>query len=243
MKRLKNLDDSEICYGIYALYIKRFLDLLLSVTGLIFLSPFLLVIYILIRINLGKPVFFKQIRCGRDEKPFEMLKFRTMTDTRDSCGNLLPDTERFTKLGNFLRDYSLDELPEIVNVIKGDMSIIGPRPLYTFYVPYYSDEEALRHVVRGGITGLAQVNGRALCKWDERFSLDVKYVKNITFINDLKILCKTIYNVFNKKDIGIPSVTEEGGLHIVRDVKRPDHIIQLNEGKNIPVFVQHTKKN
>ena len=143
-----------------------------------------------------------------------------MTDARDENGNLLPDTDRFTKFGDFLRNYSLDELPELLNVIKGDMSIIGPRPLYTFYVPYYTEEEALRHAVRGGITGLAQVNGRALCRWNERFAYDVKYVRNITFVNDLNILWQTVYKVFKKSDIGIPSVTEEGGLHIVREVQR-----------------------
>lgn len=153
-----------------------------------------------------------------------MIKFRTMTDARDKNGNLLPDTERFTKFGNFMRNYSLDELPELLNVIKGDMSLIGPRPLYPFYLPYYTDKESLRHSVRGGITGLAQINGRALCRWNERFEYDVKYVQRVTFWGDIKILWLTFYKVFKHSDIGIPSVTDEGGLHIVREVQRPEKL-------------------
>ena len=239
MRKLKNLDDSSIHYGPYARFIKRPFDFIVCLCALIVLSPILLVLCLLVRVKLGSPIFFKQTRCGRDEKPFEMIKFRTMTDARDENGNLLPDTERFTKFGDFLRNYSLDELPELLNVVKGDMSIIGPRPLYTFYVPYYTEEEALRHAVRGGITGLAQVNGRALCRWNERFAYDVKYVRNITFLGDIKILWETVYKVFKKSDIGVPSVTEEGGLHIIRDIQRPDHVVQTKENKNAPTFVQH----
>lgn len=238
MSDLKNLDDSSINYGFYARFIKRPLDFIISLLALIILSPILIVLCMLVRIKLGSPIFFKQTRCGRDEEPFEMIKFRTMTDARDVNGNLLPDTERFTKFGDFMRNSSLDELPELLNVVKGDMSIVGPRPLYTFYVPYYTEEEAIRHVVRGGITGLAQVNGRALCRWNERFAYDVQYVRNITFFNDLKILFKTVYKVFKKSDIGIPSVTEEGGLHIIREIQRPNHVID-NKIINMPQFVQH----
>ena len=176
----------------------------------------------MVRVKLGSPIFFKQKRAGKDEKIFEMIKFRTMTDARDEKGELLPDTERFTKFGDFMRNSSLDELPELLNVIKGDMSLIGPRPLYPFYVPYYTEKESLRHSVRGGITGLAQVNGRALCKWNDRFAYDVEYVKNITFLGDVKILFMTVKKVFGKADIGVPSVTDEGGLHIIREVQRPD---------------------
>ena len=247
MSKLKNLDDSSIHYGPYARYIKRPLDFIICLLTIIILSPVLLILCLLVRKKLGSPVFFKQTRCGRDEKPFEMIKFRTMTDARDENGNLLPDTDRFTKFGDFLRNYSLDELPELLNVIKGDMSIIGPRPLYTFYVPYYTEEEALRHAVRGGITGLAQVNGRALCRWNERFAYDVEYARNITFLNDVKILWKTVYKVFKKSDIGVPSVTDEGGLHIIREVQRPDRVNEIGstfsatdngkESKNYPVFI------
>ncbi len=247
MKKLINLDDSGIHYGLYARFVKRPLDFFICLVALLILSPILLILCILIKIKLGSPIFFKQTRCGRDERPFEMIKFRTMTDERDDNGNLLPDTERFTKFGDFLRNYSLDELPELINVIKGDMSIIGPRPLYTFYVPYYTEEEALRHVVRGGITGLAQVNGRALCRWNDRFAYDVKYVRHITFLTDLKILWNTVCKVLKKSDIGVPSVTDEGGLHIVREVQRPDRIKEIGgsfsckniskKSKNYPTFI------
>lgn len=249
MSRLKNLDDSSIHYGLYARFIKRPLDFIICLCALIVLSPVLLVLCILVRIKLGSPFFFKQTRCGRDEKPFEMIKFRTMTDARDENGNLLPDTERFTKFGDFMRNYSLDELPELLNVVKGDMSIIGPRPLYTFYVPYYTEEEALRHAVRGGITGLAQVNGRALCRWNERFAYDVKYVRNITFMGDIKILWETVYKVFKKSDIGVPSVTDEGGLHIIREVQRPDRVKEIGssfsarfDGKDSKNYPTHIAK-
>ena len=172
-----------------------------------------------------------------------------MTDARDAEGKLLPDEERFTKFGDFLRNSSLDELPELLNVIKGDMSLIGPRPLYPFYLPYYTKEEGLRHTVRGGITGLAQINGRALCRWNERFAYDVKYVKELSFINDVKIMWRTIFKVANQSDIGIPSVTEEGGLHIVREVQRPEMISYLEEiqkkwpSLNIPVFKKKSYKS
>ena len=219
----KELDKKyEVHRGLYERIFKRIIDFTVSLIGLIIISPVFLILCILVRTKLGSPIFFKQKRCGKDEKTFEMIKFRTMTDARDEKGELLPDTERFTKFGNFMRNSSLDELPELINVLKGDMSLIGPRPLYTFYVPYYTEEESLRHSVRGGITGLAQVNGRALCRWNERFAYDVKYVKNITLIGDIKILFATVMKVIGKADIGVPSVTDEGGLHIVRDVQRPD---------------------
>lgn len=210
--------------GLYARYFKRAIDFTLSLLGFIAISPIFLVLCILVRTKLGSPIFFKQKRTGLDEKTFEMIKFRSMTDARDENGELLPDTERFTKFGDFLRNYSLDELPELLNVIKGDMSLIGPRPLYTFYVPFYTEEESLRHSVRGGITGLAQINGRALCRWNDRFAYDVQYVKDITFVNDIKVLLLTVKKVLGKDDIGVPSVTDEGGLHIVREVQRPEKL-------------------
>lgn len=210
--------------GPYALVFKRLIDFLITLIGFIVISPIFIVLCILVRCKLGSPIFFRQKRTGKDEKTFEMIKFRTMTDARDADGNLLPDTERFTKFGDFMRNYSLDELPELLNVLKGDMSLIGPRPLYPFYVPYYTEEESLRHSVRGGITGLAQVNGRALCRWNDRFAYDVEYVKKITFIGDIKVLLMTVMKVLGKADIGVPSVTDEGGLHIVRDVQRPEKL-------------------
>lgn len=185
----------------YRKYIKRLLDFILSLLALIILSPILLVIYILVRIKLGKPAIFKQKRPGKDEKIFTLYKFRTMTDEKDENGKLLPDEKRLTKFGNILRKTSLDELPELVNILKGDMSIIGPRPLAVRYLPYYNEKEKHRHDVRPGLTGLAQVNGRNALDWDTRFDYDVKYVKNITFLNDVRIILKTIQKVFKGSDI------------------------------------------
>lgn len=208
----------------YKHFFKRFLDFSLTLIGLICISPILLVLCILVRFKLGSPIFFRQQRIGKDDSPFMMIKFRTMTDARDADGNLLPDTERFTKFGDFLRNSSLDELPELFNVLKGDMSLIGPRPLYPIYLPYYTKEESLRHSVRGGITGLAQINGRALCRWNDRFAYDVKYVRELSFKNDVVILWRTFFKVAAKDDIGTPSVTDEGGLHIIREVQQPEKV-------------------
>lgn len=226
----------------YKHFFKRFFDFTITLVGLIVISPVLVVLCLLVRIKLGSPIFFPQIRIGKGEKPFKMLKFRTMTDDRDEEGNLLPDEQRFTKFGTFLRNSSLDELPELFSVLKGDMSLVGPRPLYPFYLPYYYKEENLRHTVRGGITGLAQINGRALCRWDDRFAYDVKYVKEMSLWNDIKILWRTVFKVAGQDDIGIPSVTEEGGLHIVRELQQPEKVKYVEEvmkkygGKNVPHF-------
>ena len=212
----------------YKRYFKRIFDVTLSLTGLICLSPVLLVLYVLVRVKLGSPVFFRQLRIGKNDKPFMMIKFRTMTDTRGEDGELLPDTERFTKFGDFLRRSSLDELPELFNVLKGDMSLIGPRPLYPIYLPYYTREEERRHSVRGGITGLAQINGRALCRWKERFAYDVQYVDTLSFTNDVKILWRTFFKVAAKDDIGLPSVNDEECLHLQRDVQQPEKVELVN---------------
>lgn len=212
----------------YKRYFKRIFDVTLSLTGLICLSPVLLVLYVLVRVKLGSPVFFRQLRIGKNDKPFMMIKFRTMTDTRGEDGELLPDTERFTKFGDFLRRSSLDELPELFNVLKGDMSLIGPRPLYPIYLPYYTREEERRHSVRGGITGLAQINGRALCRWKERFAYDVQYVDTLSFTNDVKILWRTLFKVAAKDDIGLPSVNDEECLHLQRDVQQPEKVELVN---------------
>ena len=226
----------------YKNFFKRVIDFTVTLVGFICISPIFLVLCILVRVTLGSPIFFKQVRITKGNRPFEMLKFRTMTDARDENGNLLPDEDRFTKFGDFMRNSSLDELPELLNVIKGDMSLIGPRPLYPFYLPYYTKEESLRHTVRGGVTGLAQINGRALCRWNDRFAYDVKYVKELSFVNDVKILWRTFFKVANQADIGIPSVTEEGGLHIVLEVQQPEMVEYLEKiqkeckSMNIPVF-------
>ena len=185
----------------YAKYIKRILDFTLSLLALIVLSPLMLIIYILVRIKLGKPAIFKQKRPGKDEKIFTLYKFRTMTDEKDEKGNLLPDEKRLTKFGKFLRSTSLDELPELINIIKGDMAIVGPRPLLVEYLDYYTDEEKHRHDVRPGLTGLAQVSGRNTITWEEKFKQDNKYIKNITSINDIKIIIKTIGKVFKRDGI------------------------------------------
>ena len=185
----------------YAKYVKRILDFTLSLLALIVLSPLMLIIYILVRIKLGKPAIFKQKRPGKDEKIFTLYKFRTMTDEKDEKGILLPDEKRLTKFGKFLRSTSLDELPELINIIKGDMAIVGPRPLLVEYLDYYTDEEKHRHDVRPGLTGLAQVSGRNTITWEEKFKQDNKYIKNITLINDIKIIIKTIGKVFKRDGI------------------------------------------
>jgi len=176
----------------YAKYIKRILDLILSLMALIVLMPLMIIIGILVRINLGSPIIFKQKRPGKNEKIFTLYKFRTMTDKRDIDGNLLPDEYRLTKFGKFLRSTSLDELPELINIIKGDMAIVGPRPLLVEYLPYYTEEEKHRHDVRPGLTGLAQVNGRNAISWEEKLKYDTEYIKEISFYSDLKIIFKTI---------------------------------------------------
>ena len=185
----------------YAKYIKRILDLILSLMALIVLMPLMIIIGILVRINLGSPIIFKQKRPGKNEKIFTLYKFRTMTDKRDIDGNLLPDEYRLTKFGKFLRSTSLDELPELINIIKGDMAIVGPRPLLVEYLPYYTEEEKHRHDVRPGLTGLAQVNGRNALQWEERFSFDLQYKKNVSFKEDFKIILMTIKKVLKKENI------------------------------------------
>ncbi len=185
----------------YAKYFKRILDFLLSLIALIVLSPILIIIAILVRVKLGSPVIFKQQRPGKNEKIFTLYKFRSMTDKRDENGNLLPDSERLTKFGKALRSTSLDELPELFNILKGDMAIVGPRPLLVEYLPLYNEEQKQRHNVRPGLTGLAQVNGRNTISWEEKFNEDINYVKNITFKEDIKIILKTIIKVFKREGI------------------------------------------
>lgn len=184
----------------YKRCVKRCLDFLLSLCGIIVLSPLLLVLCIFVRIKLGSPIFFKQERPGKDEKIFTLCKFRTMTDARDEKGELLPDAVRLTRFGKFLRATSLDELPELFNILKGDMSVIGPRPLLVSYLPYYTERERLRHSVRPGLTGLAQVSGRNFLDWDRRFQKDVEYVENLTFGMDMKVLRMTVQTVLGHTD-------------------------------------------
>ena len=198
--------------GLYNKYIKRILDILISLTFIILFSWLYLILVILVRIKLGSPVLFCQERPGYNEKIFKLYKFRTMTDKRDEKGNLLPDSERLTRFGSMLRSTSLDELPEMFNILKGDMSLIGPRPLLVEYLPYYTEEERLRHSVRPGLTGLAQVSGRNYLAWDKRLARDVEYVNHISFIMDVRIIIKTIMVVFKKEDVSVDTNVVEGYL-------------------------------
>lgn len=181
--------------------IKRFFDLFASFFGLLVLSPVIAIVAWKIRKNLGSPVLFKQVRPGKDGKPFQMVKFRTMRDAVDAAGNPLPDSERLTPFGNWLRSTSLDELPELWNVLKGDMSLVGPRPLLMEYLPLYNPEQYRRHEVRPGVTGWAQVNGRNAISWEEKFKLDVWYVNNQSFWLDIKIVWLTVKKVLVRDGI------------------------------------------
>lgn len=187
--------------GFYEKWIKRPQDFLCALIALIVLSPILLITAVLVRIKLGSPVLFTQDRPGLDAKVFKLYKFRTMTDQRDENGNLLPDDVRLTSFGKKLRSTSLDELPELINMIKGDMAVVGPRPLLVQYLSRYNKQQARRHEVRPGFTGLAQVHGRNAISWEEKFDWDVKYVDNITFLGDWKIIFETIRTVLKREGI------------------------------------------
>ena len=202
----------------YHRFFKRFLDIVLSACALVVLSPVLLVVAILVRTKLGSPVIFCQERPGKDEKIFKMYKFRSMTDERDENGELLPDEVRLTRFGRILRSTSLDELPELWNILKGDMSIVGPRPLAVVYLPYYTEAEHHRHDVRPGLTGLAQVHGRNALKWEAKFAYDLEYIAGISFMSDLKIILLTVKKVLVREGIG---QAEEApvSLHIERQRK------------------------
>lgn len=196
--------------GFYEKYIKRLLDIVCSLAALLGFWWLLLMLAILVRVKLGSPILFKQARPGKDEKVFYLYKFRTMTDARDENGNLLSDDARLTKFGRLLRSTSLDELPELFNILKGEMSLIGPRPLLVEYLPYYTESEKHRHDVRPGLTGLAQVNGRNAIDWDTKLAYDVEYVSNITFVKDMKILLDTVLKVIKRSDIQVGSGFKAG---------------------------------
>lgn len=185
----------------YKNYIKRILDFLLSLIVLLILAIPLLIVGLLIRIKLGSPIFFRQPRPGKNAKIFKIFKFRTMNNAKDKNGNLLPDHLRLTKFGRFIRSTSIDELPELINILKGDMSIVGPRPLLVEYLALYNDEQKHRHDVRPGLTGLAQINGRNSITWEEKFKYDIEYVNDVSFINDCKIILKTIQKVVQRDGI------------------------------------------
>ena len=205
----------------YEKYIKRLMDMLLSGLALIVLSPVLLVTAVLVRTKLGSPVIFCQERPGKDEKIFRLYKFRSMTDEKDENGNLLPDEIRLTRFGRLLRSTSLDELPELWNIFRGDMSIVGPRPLLVRYLPRYNEEQKHRHDVRPGLTGWAQINGRNAISWEEKFRLDVWYVRNLRFTTDVKIIFLTVKKVFCRE--GISSETA-ATMEEFMGTKEHDHV-------------------
>lgn len=193
----------------YAKYGKRILDAVLSFCALTVLSPVLLVLIVLGAVMMKGNPFFTQLRPGKDEKIFRLIKFRTMTCEKDQDGNLLPDEQRLNRYGKLLRSTSLDELPELINILKGDMSLVGPRPLLVEYLPYYTREEKRRHTVRPGLTGLAQVNGRNMLRWEDRFALDVHYTQTMSLRVDIRIMCQTVMAVLKRSDIVEPGVLED----------------------------------
>ena len=207
--------------GFYEKYIKRILDIICGLLAIVAFCWLYAIIALLIRIKLGKPVIYVTMRAGRidrntgKEREFKLYKFRSMTNDVDENGELLPDTERLTRFGRRLRATSLDELPEALNIIKGDMSVIGPRPLPLIYLPYYSEEERLRHIVRPGLSGYAQVNGRNSLSWEDKFKLDIEYVNHISFALDVSIIVQTVAKVVKREDIG-QGENAPGSLHIIR---------------------------
>lgn len=211
------MKNQHKAYGPYEKHFKRPLDFLCGMAALIVFGWLYIIIAILVKIKLGSPVLFKQDRPGKDEKIFKLYKFRTMTDKRDENGKLLPDEVRLTKFGRILRASSLDELPEVFNIIRGDMSVIGPRPLLVEYLPYYTEEEHHRHDVRPGLSGWAQINGRnAIDSWEQRFSYDLEYVKNVSFLFDARVVSMTIVKVLKQSDIQIGSQIKVGRLDDAR---------------------------
>lgn len=210
--------------GIYEKYIKRGFDIIFALLAIVAFCWLYAIIAILVRIKLGSPILFKQPRPGKDEKIFDLYKFRTMTDARDENGELLPDDARLTSFGKWLRSTSLDELPEAFNILKGDMSVIGPRPLLVRYLPYYTQEEKHRHDVRPGLSGWAQINGRNFITWEETFKLDVEYVNNVSFMMDTKIIILSVVKVLKRSDItdATQGVQDSSGrkVHDALDIER-----------------------
>ena len=208
-------------YGPYEKYVKRPLDFLCALLALIVLSPIMLLTALLVRIKLGSPVLFAQDRPGKNEKIFKLYKFRTMTDGKDESGKLLPDEARLTAFGKKLRSTSLDELPELLNILKGNMSVVGPRPLLVKYLPWFTEEQTHRHDVRPGLTGYAQAHGRNAITWDDRIALDVKYVSRITFMGDVKIILDTVKSVLKREGISsASSATMEDYIEYCESVGR-----------------------
>ena len=207
----------------YATFWKRVLDFALSLTALVVLSPVLLVLTVVGAFQMGGNPFFTQIRPGKDEKLFRLVKFRSMSNKKDKNGNLLPDDQRLTKYGRFIRSTSLDELPELWNILKGDMSIVGPRPLLVEYLPYYTEIERIRHTIRPGLTGWAQINGRnAISSWEQRFAYDIAYVENCSLLFDIKILFLTVLKVIKRSDILVGNEIRVGRLDEARKKEYAD---------------------
>ena len=221
----------------YAKYVKRILDFILSLLALIILMPLMFILWILIRIKLGKPAIFKQQRPGKNEKIFTLYKFRTMTDEKDENGNLLPDEKRLTKFGKFLRSTSLDELPELWNIVKGDMSIVGPRPQLVKDMVFMTEQQRKRHKVRQGLTGLAQINGRNNITWEQKINYDLEYINNVSFKNDCKLILKTIEKVFNRENIETDGMqtAEDLGDYLLRNkvIDEVDYLTKIEEAKKI----------
>lgn len=213
------MENKHRPYGPYEKYFKRWIDLMGSVLAILLFWWIYAIIAVLIKVKLGSPVLFSQERSGKDGKVFKLYKFRSMTDARGEDGNLLSDDERLTKFGRLLRTTSLDELPELLNIVKGEMSLIGPRPLLTSYLSYYTDEEGRRHNVRPGLSGLAQVNGRNALTWEEKFKWDLEYVNKITFWGDVKIMFQTVYKTFRRSDILMGKQFKTGRLDVIRSKK------------------------
>ena len=224
VKEVKPSIDDSNNKGIYRKFLKRPMDFILSLIAIIVLSPVLIIVGVLVRVKLGSPILFKQKRPGLNEKIFTMYKFRTMTDEKDENGELLPDSVRLTSFGRMLRSTSLDELPELFNILKGDMSIVGPRPLLERYLPYYTGYERNRHSVRPGLTGLSQVKKKKLLEWNKRLRIDVAYAQNISLFIDIRIVFLTIKKVITKQDVAV------GNQHIIAslDIERKD----LKNGNN-----------
>lgn len=221
----------------YAKYIKRILDFTLSLVALIILMPLMIILWVLVRIKLGKPAIFKQQRPGKNEKIFTLYKFRTMTDEKDENGKLLPDEKRLTKFGKMLRSTSLDELPEFINIIKGDMSIVGPRPQLVRDMVFMTEQQRKRHKVRQGLTGLAQINGRNNITWEQKINYDLEYINNVSFKNDCKIILKTIEKVFKRENIETDGMqtAEDLGDYLLRNkvIDEVDYLTKIEEAKKI----------
>lgn len=221
----------------YAKYIKRILDFTLSLVALIILMPLMIILWVLVRIKLGKPAIFKQQRPGKNEKIFTLYKFRTMTDEKDENGKLLHDEKRLTKFGKMLRSTSLDELPELINIIKGDMSIVGPRPQLVRDMVFMTEQQRKRHKVRQGLTGLAQINGRNNITWEQKINYDLEYINNVSFKTDCKIILKTIEKVFKRENIETDGMqtAEDLGDYLLRNkvIDEVDYLTKIEEAKKI----------